>query len=291
MEPRRQRCGRGRRGELGPPGPARRGARPAARPHGVLADRRRRARGARGGRPRRRRDRAGRAPRHGHHRQPRHDHLHERDDRAAQGLRADPRQPARRRALGRRGPAAAVLPRGLDAAVPPARPRVRPLRAGGLRRDPREDGPQQRHQEPARRLRHLPADLHPVGPAGVREGLQLGEAEGARRRQGPHLRRRREGRDRLQRGARRGRRRRPAAGPARPVRQARLRQAARRHGRPGRVRVLRRRPARRPPRALLPRHRRHHLRGLRAHRDQRPQHHEHARATCGSAPSGGPAPA
>ena len=34
----------------------------------------------------------------------------------------------------------------------------------------------------------LPADLHPVGPARVREGLQHGQAEGARRRQGQDLR-------------------------------------------------------------------------------------------------------
>ena len=58
-----------------------------------------------------------------------------------------------------------------------------------------------------------------------------------------------------------------AAPPARRLRPSRLRQAARRHGRSGALRRVRRRPARHPPRPLLPRHRRHHPRGLRPHRD------------------------
>ena len=58
-----------------------------------------------------------------------------------------------------------------------------------------------RRQEPAGRPRDLPADVHPVGAAGVREGLQLLGAEGRGRRQGQDLPRRRRHRDRLQRGA------------------------------------------------------------------------------------------
>ena len=57
------------------------------------------------------------------------------------------------------------------------------------------------------------------------------------------------------------------ARPARRVRPAGLRQAARRPRRPVRLRHLRRRPARRAARALLPRHRADRARGLRADRD------------------------
>ena len=58
----------------------------------------------------------------------------------------------------------------------------------------------------------------------------------------------------------------------------------------GRARRLRRRAARRAARALLPRHRRHHPRGLRADRDdRRPRRSTRGRA-CGSAPSAGRCP-
>ncbi len=54
-----------------------------------------------------------------------------------------------------------------------------------------------------------------------------------------------------------------AAGEARALRSARLRKVARRGGRPGEVRGVRRRAARRAPRPLLPRCRDHRARGLR----------------------------
>ena len=50
-------------------------------------------------------------------------------------------------------------------------------------------------------LAHVPADVHPVGAARLREGLQLGRAEGRGRRQGQDLPRRGRHGHRLQRGA------------------------------------------------------------------------------------------
>ena len=82
-----------------------------------------------------------------------------------------------------------------------------------------------------------------------------------------------------------------AAGPARAVRQAGLRQAARRPRRPLPRRHLRRRAARRPARPLLPRHRRHRLRGLRPDRDHRRRVGEPRRRRCASAPSAARCPA
>ncbi len=138
----------------------------------------------------------------------------------------------------------------------------------------RADGPLLRPQVAARRLLRVPADLHPRRAAGVREDLQLLRGQGRGRRQGQDLRRGRRRRHRLVRGA--GCRER-AVGPARApraLRQARLRQAARGDGRQGAVRRVRRRPARHPPRPLLPRHRGDHPRGLRPHRDHRPGHRQ-----------------
>ena len=98
----------------------------------------------------------------------------------------------------------------------------------------------QRHQEPRPHARRVQADVGGVGAAGVREGLQHRRAERPQRRQGPDLRDRREHRDRVERGAgpfrRAGaerlgeeiRRRAGAQPQARIVRQAGLRQAARR---------------------------------------------------------------
>ena len=106
----------------------------------------------------------------------------------------------------------------------------------------------------ARRLRVVPADVHPRRAARLREDLQLLRAEGGGRRQGPDLRRARP--PPRWRGASRS----DAGGPgvglqaaARGLRPARLQQAARGDGRQGPVRGLRRRPARHPARPLLPR--------------------------------------
>ena len=118
-------------------------------------------------------------------------------------------------------------------------------------------------------LGDVQADLHPERAAGVREGVQLGQPEGARRRQGQDLRRRRGHRDRVLAGAGQGRRVVRAEGQARAVRPARLRQAPHGARRPGPVRRLRRRAARRPARPLLPRHRRTGAGGLRPDRDHR----------------------
>ena len=192
------------------------------------------------------------------------------------GCRAHPRQlphprrehrrEARRRRQGRRG---------LDAALPPARARVRALHRGARRHGRGADGPLLRPQGAARRLHRVPADLHPRRAAGVREDLQLLRGQGRGRRQGQDLRRRRRRRGRVV-----ARRRMPAAsrfglrGAARGLRQARLRQAARGDGRQGAVRRLRRRAARHPAGPLLPRHRRHDPRGLRPHRDHRAGHRQ-----------------
>ena len=54
----------------------------------------------------------------------------------------------------------------------PAGPRLRPDHPGRLRQGARADGPLGRHQEPARRLRRVPADVHPRGAPGLREGVQ-----------------------------------------------------------------------------------------------------------------------
>ena len=150
----------------------------------------------------------------------------------------------------------------------PARPRLRPLHRGALRLRQGTDGPLGRHQDPARRLRRLPADVRAGGPPRLREDLQLRRGQGRR------------ARARARSSCAPPRSRSPTARPSTrggpglllrlqhaDLRPARLRQAARGHGRQGAVRRLGRRPARHPPRPLLPRHRRHHPRGLRPHRD------------------------
>jgi long-chain acyl-CoA synthetase len=96
----------------------------------------------------------------------------------------------------------AVLPHRLDAAVPAAGARLRPADPDRLRRERCPPGAHRRRQGAARRPRHLPADLPAVGPPRVREDLQRLEAEGARRRQGRHLRPGRGDGDRVLAGAR-----------------------------------------------------------------------------------------
>ena len=122
-----------------------------------------------------------------------------------------------------------------------------------------EPGPARPHrgrQEPAGRLRRLPADLHAVGAPGLREGLQRRQAEGARRRQGQDLRRSPTGpRSRTARRWTRGRV--PLALRLQHALFDRLvyRKLRAALGGQCRSRDLRRRAARRPARALLPRHR------------------------------------
>ena len=160
--------------------------------------------------------------------------------------------------------------RRVDAALPAAGPRVRPVHPGRLRQRRGAARPQRRHQEPARRLRRrssrrssspcpassrrstTPPSRRP--PPTARAGSSTGAAETAIA---------------YSRGPRHGPARPAAPGPARAVRPAGLRQAARRAGRPGAVRRLRRRAARRAARPLLPRHRPHRPRGLRPDRDHR----------------------
>ena len=155
------------------------------------------------------------------------------------------------------------------------------------------DGPLVRHQDPARRLRRVPADLRPR------------RARGSSRRSTtpPRPRPRPTARARSSTGAADGRdrlvaRRRTPAGPGSACRlqhavfdqlvYGKLRAAM---GGTVHVRRLRRRPARRPARPLLPRHRRHRPRGLRPHRDHRRRPPSTARRDAGSAPSAGRCPA
>ena len=132
-----------------------------------------------------------------------------------------------------------------------------------------------RSREPGGRPGHVPADVHPGRAPGVREGLQRRRAAGrGQRGEEPDLRRRGAVRGGLEQDAGPGRQARPgpaepaAARRARAVRPAGLRQAAGGHRRPGAVRGVRRRRARRAARALLPRRRAHRAGGLRADRDQ-----------------------
>ena len=208
-----------------------------------------------------------------------HDHLHLGHDRPTQGLPADPRQ--LHGAVGQRHQTAGAgrVRRGrVHAPLPASGPRLRPVHPGAVRQRRGEDGAHRRHQEPVAGLRHLQTDVHPLGAARVREDLQLGGAEGHRRGQGQDLRHGGRDRHRLVDCQGRGRGRLRPPGQARPVRQAGLRQAAGCDGRSGPLRRLRRRPARQPPRALLPRHRRHRPGGVRPHRDDGSRDGQHAGA-------------
>lgn len=155
-----------------------------------------------------------------------HPDLHLGHHRAAQGLPADPFQPALRdpRRQGepadaaRRGTAAADL----FAAGPRAGPLADPVRV----RQQGDRGIHQRHQEPAADVRRVQADRGGVGAAGVREGLQHRRAKRRQRRQGPHLRDGRADRRRLERGGRPRPAGSAAAGQARVVRPAGVPQAA-----------------------------------------------------------------
>ncbi len=150
---------------------------------------------------RRRRRRRAVRDRQGHHRrrhratasnadagQPGDDHLHLRHDRPAEGLRAHPLQLPVRRDVDDRGSRGDVRRGPVDAAVPAARPRLRPHHPGRLRAKRRPDGPHRRHQEPDAGPRGVPADLRALGAPGVREGLQHRQAARPRRRQGQDLR-------------------------------------------------------------------------------------------------------
>ena len=133
--------------------------------------------------------------------------------------------------------------------------------------------PPARHQAAPPLAQQLQADLPARGAARLREGLQLGGAEGGGRRQGQDLPRRRRHRRRLLEGARRPARCRSASGDqVHALRPARLRQAPARDGRQREVRRLRipRRSARASATSSTPRH--HDPRGLRPHRDHRARH-------------------
>ena len=122
--------------------------------------------------------------------------------------------------------------------------------------------------------RRLPADLHPLGAAGVREGLQLLGRQGGGRGQGQDLPPGSRHGDRVLRGARQRRIRAGRQAPARRLRPARLRQAAHRARRSRAVRRVRWRPARGPAGPLLPRHRRDDPRGVRPDGDVGRRHPE-----------------
>ena len=199
-------------------------------------------------------------------------HLHLGHHRPPQGLRAHPRQ----------------LPRRVRAT--PSTTLRTAVRAGGARRccscrsptssrgssrcgcvdGPRPAGPHRRRQEPHRRAGRVPPDVHPGRAAGLREGLQLRASQGRGRRQGQDLR------PRPPTPPSPTARRWTAAGPGSALRARhalfdRLVYGKLRAALGGRVRVrrLRRRPAGRAARPLLPRRRRHGARGLRPDRDDR----------------------
>ena len=126
--------------------------------------------------------------------------------------------------------------------------------------------------------RLVPADVHPRGAPRVREGLQLGRAEGRRGRQGLDLPAGRQDLDRLLARARQPARPEPvAAPPAQGRGRPGAAQAAQRAGRSGALGRLGRRAARRAPRPLLPRPRPERARGLRPDRDDRARDGQPAR--------------
>ena len=184
------------------------------------------------------------------------DHLHLGHHRPPQGLRAQPREPARRRAQRVHG-AARRDPRdvrGEHAAVPAARARLRADHRGRLPGGRHHPRALLRHEQPAARPGLVPAHLRARRAAGVREGLQRRRAAGRRRGQGQDLRARRADGGGLQRGARRARQAAlRAARRACPVRPPGLQQAARRARRQGAVGGVRWRRAGAAARALLPR--------------------------------------
>ena len=160
----------------------RRGARRPAAPHRRLDPRRRRPRGTRVGGSRCRR-RRGRPPHGAGGRvRPGDDHLHVGHDRTAQGRRADARQLRRTSRSTARSrshdvcatpgsrtllfmPLAHVFARFIQVLCIPSGATM------GYTPDPKQLLPD---------LASVPADVHPRRPPGVREGLQLGRAEGRR---------------------------------------------------------------------------------------------------------------
>ncbi len=214
-------------------------------------------------------------------------HLHVRLDGTPEGLRAHPQQ--LRRALPQLGEGAERSrrgTRGVDPAVHHHRAHLRPLHLDP--RDPRrrEDRPPARHEEPAPGTRLVQADVPAGRSARVREGLQLGGAEGRGGRQGQDLPRGRPHRRRALQAAGGGQEDPPRhEDQVRAVRPARLQQAARSDGRPRRLRRLRIRTARTAARPLLPQPRRRHPRGLRPHRDDRSRDGQPGDASRRSAPS------
>ena len=145
-----------------------------------------RPRQAGGGRDRRERRDPRRARQRRQGRGPRDRHLHLGHHRPPQGLRAQPREPARRRAQRVHG-AARRDPRdvrGEHAAVPAARARLRADHRGRLPGGRHHPRALLRHEQPAARPGLVPAHLRARRAAGVREGLQRRRAAGRRRGQG-----------------------------------------------------------------------------------------------------------
>ncbi len=204
-------------------------------------------------------------------RRPGHDHLHLRHHRAAQGLRADPPQPAGRRPQrDRRGAARGLRHRGrLDPAVPAAGPLLRPDHPGRLPGGGRRPGPLAGREHAARGAARVPADVPAGRAARVREDLQHRAAAGRRERDQeeasswPRWTPRWPGARRWTTAARSG----AAEAAARAVRQAGLRQDPGRDRRQGPVRGVRREPAGRAAGPLLPGRRGDCAGGLRADRD------------------------
>ena len=123
------------------------------------------------------------------------DRLHQRHDRPAEGLRADPPQRPVRRRWCRRGVAGVVASGCVDRPVPAAGARVRPANPGGNGVHAGDHGAQRRPWRGAGPDPRVPPDVHPRGAPRVREDAQPGPARGRGRAPGlAVLRRRRRGR-------------------------------------------------------------------------------------------------
>ncbi len=128
------------------------------------------------------------ADRRTRHRHDRHDHLHLRHDRTSEGMRADPRQPARQRRPGARRDRPRGPPRRHRIAVPSPRPRADQGQCAVRRRGGRHDRLRHRCRTPGRGAPVVPAHDHGCGPADLREGVQHRQPHGPPRAQGTDLR-------------------------------------------------------------------------------------------------------
>ena len=228
----------------------------------------------------RRRRRARGAPRAAAPDSPGDPDLHLGHDRPAQGLHAHPRQLHVRARRGHRGARRAVRPRRRRAStllfLPLAHVFARIIQVG-VRQDAGPARPLRRHQEPRRRPRGVPADVHPGRAPGLREGLQHRSQRAAADGRGKVFDRAADVAIAYSRALDTGRSRLPVRGAAPASSTGWSTPGCAQRSAAGAVRHLRRRAARRAARPLLPRHRGHGPRGLRPDRDHRGGDREPAR--------------